>query len=281
MSSPDLVWLIDADPPSEVGGGRGFYPASVRTDPPDAALMRRRFAAIRDLVLGEADGDAVLTLHTSPRFRDTFFHEPYAGAFRDLAARGVVLALHPHEDRADGTCLYDDPGHLGAVVAGAMKAAREAGLVLGAFRAGGFAFHPCLPPLLSRHAIRLDLSAAPGLADAERHAVWHEDAWRQAFVLGDTRAAVASVPIGWDGEGTSIGRNYLYNEKLDLAGLVRIWEAICTRPDRPRAVNFLTHGFGLVDQGFRRQAVGFLRHVRRSGGRVVSARTLAPAVSRA
>ena len=43
MSEVFVIWLVDADPPSEVGGGRGFYPASARTDPPDRSLMRTRF----------------------------------------------------------------------------------------------------------------------------------------------------------------------------------------------------------------------------------------------
>lgn len=276
MSSIELVWLVDADPPSDIGGSRGFYPASSRTDPPDELLMRRRFAAIRDVVVGEAGGDAVLTVHTSPRFRSTFFREPYASIQRDMAAEGIVLALHPHEDRADGGSLYADPAHLERVFTDAMRASRDAGLALSVFRSGGFAFHSCLPGMLARHGITLDLSAAPGLADVERHAVWSEDAWRQEWVLGDARAAVRSVPIGWDGEGTSTERNYLYNEKQDLPSLCRIWDALCASSDPPRAVNFLTHGFGLVENGWRRQAERFLRHVRSTGGRIVSARALTP-----
>jgi len=270
------VWLIDADPPSDIGGGRGFYPASARTDPPDEALMLRRFAAIRDMVLGEVGGEAVLTVHTSPRFRETFFRDPYGSIFRDMAAEGVVLALHPHEDRADGSSLYDDPAHLHAVVIHSMEAARGAGLLLSAFRSGGFAFHPSLPRLLAAHGVSVDLSAAPGLADPARRAVWRPCAWQEAFVLGDSAAGVRNVPIGWDGAGTSMDRNYLYNEKHDLASLCRIWDALYTRTDRPRAVNFLTHGFGLVEARWRRQAADFLRYARAHGGRVVSARALAP-----
>lgn len=281
MSGMDLVWLVDADPPSDIGGTRGFYPASPRTDPPDEALMRKRFAAIREVVCGEAGGDAVVTVHTSPRFRSTFLRDPYAGILRDMVAAGVVLALHPHEDRADGSTLYDDPAHLRDVIAHGMLAAREAWLSLSVFRSGGFAFHPCLPGLLATHGITLDLSAAPALADVERHAVWSEDAWREDWVLGDARAAVRSVPIGWDGAGASMDRNYLYNEKHDLPSLCRIWDALCARGDRPRAVNFLTHGFGLVEDRWRRQAEGFLRHVRANGGRVVSARALQPDTSSA
>ena len=279
MSEIDLVWLVDADPPSDIGGSRGFYPASARTDPPDESLMQKRFAAIRAVVLGEAGGLAVLTIHTSPRFRTTFFQEPYAGIARDMAAEGVTLALHPHEDRADGGSLYDDPAHLASVIVQGMAAARHAGLPLSVFRSGGFAFHPCLPPLLAAHGLHLDLSAAPGLADVPRHAVWTEAAWQQHHVLGDRAAAVKSVPIGWDGAGTSMDRNYLYNEKHDLAGLCRIWDALCADAQHPRAVNFLTHGFGLVEERFRRQAGDFLRYARAHGGRLVSARALSPTAS--
>lgn len=104
-------------------------------------------------MLGEAGGAAVRPIHTSPRFRTTFFQEPYAGIARDMAAQGVTLALHPHEDRADGGSLYDDPAHLASVVVQGMAAARDAGLPLSVFRSGGFAFHPCLPPLLAAHGL--------------------------------------------------------------------------------------------------------------------------------
>lgn len=279
MSEIDLVWLVDADPPSDCGGGRGFYPANRRGVPPDEGLMCRRFAAIRDVVLGEAGGTAVLTVHTSPRFRTTFLAEPYAGLFRSLAAEGVMLALHPHEDRADGSSLYDEPAHLRRVIAGAVRTARTAGLTFTAFRSGAFAYHRCLPGVLAAHGIRTDLSAAPGLADDTRQAVWDEATWLQLHVLDDVAAAVRNVPLGWDGGGCRMDRNYLYNEQLDLAGLIRIWDRLRRSAARPRAVNFLTHGFGLATEHWRRQAVGFLRYARAHGGRLISMRALADASS--
>jgi hypothetical protein len=271
--SIDVVWLVDADPPSDVGGGRGFYPASERTGAPDLTLMTRRFAAIRDVIDGEAGGAAVITLHTSPRFRDHFFAEPYAAIWRDFEAMGAAITLHPHEERADGTTLYDDFGHIESVVTRAAGQAKAIGLHIESFRSGLFAFNPALPALLDRLGLRTDLSAAQGFVEPSRNADWpallrEND---QAIVSGETR--LLEIPLGWDGKGRDLGVNYLFNEKMDLGQLLRIWDAMRARRDAergPRVVNFLTHGFGLVQDHWRKQAVDFLRRVRADGGGVIS-----------
>lgn len=274
MTEIGVVWLVDTDPPSEVGGGRGFYPASSRDDPPDEAVMRARLDAVREAVLAEAGGNAVLTLHTSPRYRGHFFREPYISVWRRFVDDGVGLALHPHEDRADGSSLYDDLAHLNAVIVAAVARARAAGLPLQAFRSGGFSFHPRLPSLLRRVGLDLDLSAAPGLTDAARCVDWPPGEAAAGLVADRDGGGVLEVPLGWDRKGTDLARHYLFNERTDLAGLQRVWDGLRRAADRneaPRVVNFLTHGFGLVRSDWRRQAADFLRFIAAHGGRIVNA----------
>lgn len=271
MGEVHLVWLIDSDPPSEIGGGRGFYPASSNTEPPDEALMRSRLATILDVASGEAGGGAVVTLHTSPRYRSDFLEEPYPQIWRDCRVAGLELALHPHEERADGTTFYDNGGHLRRVIAATKQKAAVAGITFTAFRSGSFSFHPALPALLAEAGIAIDLSAGPGLVDPKRGIAWPESSAEPDCFATD---GILEVPLGWDGAGNDLSRNYLFNERMDLAGLVRVFDAIMRRSEairKPILVNFLAHGFGLAERGWREQAIAFLRHAEAGGACLLSA----------
>ncbi|WP_026379216.1 polysaccharide deacetylase family protein [Afifella pfennigii] len=273
MGEVHLIWLIDADPPSEAGGGKGFYPASASTAPPDATLMRTRLETIHDVAVAETGGRAVVTLHTSPRYRSDFFQGPYPAIWRRLVAAGLALALHPHEERANGTTFYDDEKHLRQVIAASLQRARAAQIPLAAFRSGSFSFHPALPAILAEAGIGLDLSAGPGLFDKRRSIDWPAAAAEPDF-FSRKGLPVLEVPLGWDGENAELDRNYLFNERTDLAGLIRVLDAISARGaarGRPELVNFLAHGFGIADPTWRRQAIAFLRHAEARGVRLLSA----------
>ncbi|MCU4180401.1 hypothetical protein [Bosea sp. BH3] len=266
-----LLWLVDADPPSEAPGGRGFYPANGRTDPPDERVMVERLNTAARLIAAEAGGRAVVTIHTSPRHREHLFAEPYAGIWQGLRDAGTDLALHPHEERLDGRTHYGNLAHMRGVVEETMEAGRRIGIDFTVFRSGGFAFHDALPALLAQAGIRLDCSAAPGHVDASRDIAWPD---REEIVLDAGEQTIVEVPLGWNGEGTDLSRDYLFNERQDLDGLKRVWDAIRQRFDAglaPPVVNFLTHGFGLVAEGWRDQALRFLDHARRNGARLISA----------
>lgn len=271
MGEVHLLWLIDSDPPSEIGGGRGFYPASSNTEPPDETLMRARLATILEVASGEAGGRAVVTLHTSPRYRSHLLEKPYLQIWRDYRAAGLELALHPHEERADGTTFYDDEEHLRQVIAATMREAEAAGIAFAAFRSGSFSFHPALPAILAGAGIAIDLSAGPGLVDPKRSIAWPESCAEPDCFAAD---GILEVPLGWDGGGNDLSRNYLFNERTDLAGLVRVFDAILRRSEatgKPIVVNFLAHGFGLAERAWREQAIAFLRHAEAGGARIVSA----------
>lgn len=264
----ELVWLIDSDPPSPLDG-RAFYPASPGAPPADATLMAERFAAMRSAV-AEADAPAVITLHTSPRHRHEFFADGIIAAWRACLDAGMDLALHPHEDLADGSNLYGDAAHLDRVIAGCMARAGEVGLPITAFRSGTFAWNAALPSILERHGMQLDLSPGPGLSIPEKHVVWPADAEAQTY----PGTAVRAVPIGWSGDGIDLDRDYLFVERQDMPGLCRVWDCVRARVQRrgkPALCNLLAHGFGLADPTWRAQCLGFLDHVRRHGGAVVPA----------
>ncbi len=268
-----VVWLIDLDPPSEIGGGRGFFPARPGGEPPDEALMRTRIGIVRDVAATATGGKAVVTLHTSPRFRDTFFEGPYPDEWHSCCAAGMDLALHPHEERADFSNLYDTAGHLAQLIPACMARAAAKGLTIRAFRSGLFAFHPQLAPMLADAGIGVDLSSAPGHRDALRNIDWPAD--DAADLFRRQGCDLIEVPIGWDGAGADLGVNYLFNERMDLPALIAVWDGIRARAEMrlargaaPEPVNFLCHAFGLADAGWRRQAEDFLDHIRRHGGEI-------------
>lgn len=261
-----VIWLIDADPPSGLGG-RGVYPEG--GPPPDTALMARRFDDIRSAVAAAA-APAVVTLHTSPRHRSVFFRAPYLETWQSLLDAGLALALHPHEECADGGNRYGDAAHLERVIRQGLAAARAAGLPVAAFRSGGFAWNPALPAILDAAGIALDLSPAPALRDPGRNIDWPP----QAEAAHHPGTRVLAVPIGWSGAGSDLDRDYLFVERMDLARLRAVWDAIrarVQRTGRPALCNLLSHGFGLSDPAWRALSLAVLDHIRAHGGAVIPA----------
>jgi hypothetical protein len=258
----ELIWLIDNDPPSP-RGGKAFYPATPGAPPPDADIMRARFAALRGAV-AEAGVTAVATLHTSPRHRCDFFEALYVAEWHACLEAGIALALHPHEDLADGGNRYGGAAHLARVVADSMARARDARLPLAAFRSGAFAWNPALPAMLEQASIRLDLSPGPGL-----------QAWPATPAHGTHPGTrIAFVPIGSSGAGGDLDADYLFLERMDFARLARVWSAMRARVQRTgqaERCNLLTHGFGLADPAWRALALRFLDHIRARDGMIIGA----------
>lgn len=264
----EVIWLIDNDPPSPYPG-RAFYPRTGDAKPPDPVLMAARFAALRGAA-DAAGAPAVVTVHTSPRYRYDFFTSPYVAEWVACIEAGMALALHPHEDLADGGNQYGDPAHLAAVIRGALGIACQAGLPITAFRSGTFAWNPALPALLHENGMLLDLSAGPGLLMPEKHVAWPAEAEACSYPGTSVRA----VPIGWSGEGNDLDRDYLFVERQDLAGLCRVWDRMRARVQRsgqPARCNLLSHGFGLADPTWRTLSLTFIDHLRTRGGAVMTA----------
>ncbi|MBX3542388.1 hypothetical protein [Chelatococcus sp.] len=210
-------------------------------------------------------------MHTSPRYRNDFFEGPYHEFWQQRRAAGTSIALHPHEDREDGSSLYDDLDHLEKVIDMSMTSAVSANISFDIFRSGGFSFHPNLPALLRNVGLAVDCSAAPGQRDISRAMDWPAT---QVSAIGEGERVIAEIPLGWNGSGTAFEQDYLYNEKQDLEGLKRVWDYILKQSEAsriPRAVNFLTHAFGLVDPHWREQAIRFLDWACRHGGALVNA----------
>ena len=272
MSSPhiDVAWLIDMDPPSELSGDRGFFPASESDLPPDEKLLARRSDAVLD-VMRKAGVPAFVTVHTSPRYRRTFLDAPYVDVWKSFQDAGAALVLHPHEERADGSTFYDDLPHVEHVIRSTSGLAAEKGLTFKAFRSGAFSFNPALPQVLVEAGIVVDLFAAPGLKNPKRNIDWPED-FSKPDTFIESGVPLLEIPLGWDGSESDLSANYLYNETMDYASLVRIWQTIVTaakRSEQPPIINFLCHGFGLVRPDMAEQALSFIRYMKSEGGHLI------------
>jgi hypothetical protein len=261
-----LVVLVDSDPPSSYGE-IGLYLPEASSDPPNLEVFNERHAAIREFVRDEVGGKAVVTVHTSQRYRNHMFEPPYVDAWLELSSIGADLALHPHEEREDGTNRYDELDHLERVVEEGHAAASRVGIEFSAFRSGFFAFHRELPRLLADVGIEVDLSAASGLHVPERGVEW-PDGIDGAHWIHES-PPVLEIPLGWSGQGFDLDRDYLFNERQDLAGLKRVYDAIRARPvpdGSSRLVNVLCHGHGLVRPEYREQFASFIEYARSRGG---------------
>jgi len=261
-----VVLLIDSDPPS--GHGEiGLYTPGDSDKPPDPLTFWNRHGAIKRFVRDVTSGNAVVTVHTSQRYRTDMLAAPYVDAWHELTGLGADLALHAHEDRVDGTSLYDDVHHIERVITEFSQAARRQGLSFNAFRSGFFAFAEQLPTILADRGIFVDLSAAAGLSVPERGVCWQPGIETSFRFANDQR--VLEIPLGWSGKGSELGHDYLFNERQTFEGLKAVYESIrwrATDMRKPRLVNLLCHGFGLVQPAYFDQLADIVNYIRSHDG---------------
>lgn len=264
--SVGVVLLIDSDPPSG-HGDIGLYPPDPAGAPVDSEVFWRRHAATKEFVREVTPGAAVVTVHTSQRYRLEMLADPFVSAWHELVELGSDLALHPHEERADGSSLYGDTEHLTSVVAKFTASAASEGLSFAAFRSGFFAFSTELPGILAEHGIGVDLSAAAGLVVPERGVSWPAGL-ETAYRFPD-EPRVLEIPLGWSGAGLDLSKDYLFNERQTLAGLKDVYEALRARALKtgvPQLVNLLCHGYGLAQPRYFDQLASLVEHIRSRDG---------------
>ena len=162
-----------------------YFLVNVDTDPDpedtprDDAAVLAKYRVMKTLIDGRADGKAALCVQTSPLYRDRFIEEPFLGFFRDWAAEGADLVLHPEEDLygtpetrlASGT-RYADTDYMAGIIADRMRCIAERGLAFAAYRGGYHGFTAGIAGLLRRAGIGIDLTCAPGIEWPEKLAPW-------------------------------------------------------------------------------------------------------------
>lgn len=267
-----LVPVLDTDPAGYSAMIAGERAEDEITDPRAAGTCYADIRRSVEIFCEITDGRGIVTVHTSPFFRDTFLSAPYVDLWREASSRGVDLALHPHEDRRGGGTLYTDTAHLARVIPAAAQALRDGGLAVPAFRSGYCAFSNAVAPILERSGFAVDLSAAPGIYNPARGVDWRGGPdTTQLLDVVDYHAVpprhpgrVVTVPIGWDGEGNDYTGHYFFNERNTAEDLGRVYRAIDARAQRrgtSQVVLYLCHTDGLCSDRWRSQAQSFLEGV--------------------
>jgi hypothetical protein len=261
-------------------------------DPPPVAQCADELGRVVAELGPFLEGQYVLAVHTGTYNRDAFYQEPFLAHYRSAVAQGAGIAIHPHEEiRAKGT------GHITEPYMRQMIRARKDQLLAGgvtptAYKGGHFAYPAWLTRILDEEGLHVDFSAAPGYSEPRCDANWigvapgggylsfEDPTWPEGQ---GTRSRVLEMPLGNDGGGAVEEVNTLYNEKTDLANLLRVWDAIVAQAraaGRPFFVHYLFHNTSIAEPRWMDQFRHVIDHARANHGVIASPATAKAAYDR-
>jgi len=281
---PDALLVVNVD----------SDPDPVHEPQPDDAILAK-YRTMQTILAEHAGGSAAWCVLTGPVCRDRFVQEPFLSFWRELRDGGADLVLHPEEDlygpppgKIGDRSSYENIPHMRPVILEKVRQMREAGLPFAAYRGGYHGFTPAIGRVLKEAGIGIDLACAPGIVWPEKAASWANaplSAYRMSADACDREAApeerdaLFEVPFAWDGvaPGTSrrfvIGENYMINDFSTLEAMQRVWKAVLARRDstgRAQIVSMICHTFTMGQAKFEDQLGAILKHVRGTGGRIVT-----------
>ncbi|WP_137181242.1 hypothetical protein [Roseomonas sp. AR75] len=250
-------------------------------DPPPEAQCAEELAQVVARLGAFLEGQYVLAVHTGAYNRDAFYRPPFLEQYRLAAAQGAEVAIHPHEElRGKGTG-HITPDYMREMVRLRMAELAAAGVTATAYKGGHFSYPAWMTAILDEAGLHADLSGAPGYSEPLCHANWigapddggylslEDPTWPEGR---GTRSRVFEIPLGNDGTGAD-DINTLYNEKSDLANLVRVYEAIRARGaarGRPQFVHYLFHNTSIAEPRWLEQFQRLIEHARTHQGVVAS-----------
>lgn len=268
-----------------------YFVVVVDADPSRSRLgdnndrVMEKYLITRSLMKGLVDGKAAVCVHTSPRHRDRFFHDPFMEYWKSWVRQGGELILHPEEDvystpesKVNGDSYYNHPEHMASVIRAKVSEMKKHRLSLTAFRGALFGLTDDLVPVLKQAGFRIDMSCASGIVLPERMADW-TGAPSNAYYMSTGsylkpsgrpgKNALFEIPLGWDGKGTDLSCNYLFHERSTYRKLCRVWDKIVIRGEkeaRPQFVNFLCHTYSMQNTKLRTQCEKILNYMIRHQG---------------
>ncbi|MBW2153182.1 MAG: hypothetical protein JRH18_16115 [Deltaproteobacteria bacterium] len=272
-----FVVVIDGDPSRSSVGANDHY-------------IMERYNITLELVKKHIDGKGAMCVHTSPRYRNRFFLSPFIEFWESWVKSGGELILHPEEDvyftpnsRQDDDSYYNDSEHMEHIIRLKVEQMKTIGLPFAAFRGALFGLTNHITAVLSKTGLHLDLSGAPGLVLPERAADWSSAPpsgyymSKNSYLKSSSRPAkdsVFEIPLGWDGQGTDLSRNYLFHERSTYRRLCKVWDAVVERSKRnktPQFVNFLCHTYSMRNTKLRTQLEDILDYMKQKNGKPVTA----------
>ena len=228
--------------------------------PADNDAVLKKYKIVQQLINERCNGKAVISVHSSPLYRERFIQSPFVDFWKEWTLGGGDLVLHMEED------VYALPENRGASSTGSNS------------------MTPKIAEILTELGISVDLSCAPGLIWKERAVNWASAPLSGYFMSmqSPSRASdsggqglLLEIPLGWDGviDGDSAPRkpnhHYLANESSTYEDLCRVWNVILERADNTgnhQAVSLLSHTYTAKTARFYSQLDTFLQFVTTNRG---------------
>ena len=273
-----FVVVVDGDPNRSSIGGNDSY-------------LMDRYRITLELLSNHINGKGTICVHTSPRYRDRFFCSPYLEFWQSWIHNGGELILHPEEDvyftpnsKQDDDSYYNDPQHMEHIIKAKTEDMKKKKLSFSAFRGTFFGMTNDIASSLRKAGVTIDVSGAPGFVLPESAANWRTAPTSGYYMSDDSylitsskpkKNALFEIPLGWDGEGTDLSRNYLLHERSTYMKLCRVWDAIVERSKQgkcPQFVNFLCHTSSMRNTRLRNQCENILNYMKDNNGIPVTAR---------
>ena len=272
-----FVVVVDGDPNRSSIGGNDRY-------------LMDRYRIAQELLCNHVEGKGTICVHTSPRYRERFFCSPYVEFWQSWIDSGGELILHPEEDvyftpdsKQDDDSYYNDPEHMEGIINARTEEMNKKKLGFSAFRGAFFGMTDQIASCLKKAGVTIDLSGAPGFILPETAANWH-NAPLSGYYMSDysyrkpsrkpEENTLFEIPLGWDGRGTDLARNYLLHERSTYMKLCKVWDAIVRRSKiegRPQFVSFLCHTHSMRNTRLRNQCENILNYMKDNCGTAVTA----------
>jgi hypothetical protein len=266
-----LVVNVDADPDPV-------------DSPADNDAVLEKYQIIQQLINERCDGMAVISVHSSPLYRERFIQPPFVDFWKEWTSGGGDLVLHLEEDfyalpenRRASSTGFENLEIVEQAMKETLSALASEGLACQAYRGGSNSMTPEIAEVLTELGISVDLSCAPGLVWKERVVNWASAPLSGYFMSAQAPARAADpgeqgplleIPLGWDGinDGDDVPRkpnhHYLANESSTFEDLCRVWDIILKRADdtgNHQAVSLLSHTHTAKTARFHSQLDAFLR----------------------
>lgn len=242
------------------------------------ADLRRAIPFMREQVNGKFN----LVPHSSTYCRDLTYREPFLSLYRTVVGNGGEIGVHTHEELVGTAPLVHLKRHMEAIILQKRDELVAAGIQPTAFRMGMWAFDDCIPSILEKAGIDVDLSAVPGLERWYWHAYWRNAPYSAYYLCSQDythvdcshpKSKVLEIPLGSDGLGDTTSKNFLYIDAAPLAEIQRVWDAIIKRAEsarEPQFVHALCNLFCMGRDDLMERLASFLQYAQSHGGVVVT-----------
>ena len=147
--------------------------------PADNDAVLEKYKIVQQLINERCSGKAVISVHSSPLYRERFIQSPFVDFWKEWTSGGGDLVLHMEEDfyalpenRRASSTGFENLEIVEQAMKETVSALSSEGLTCRAYRGGSNSMTPEIAEVLTELGISVDLSCAPGLIWKERAVNW-------------------------------------------------------------------------------------------------------------